>query len=72
MEHRNNLVDDLDDLLGPPAGLLLADEVLILLPHMILLDLLGGYLLQQLQREAVLLVDAGQLLILGGLVGASQ
>jgi hypothetical protein len=39
---------------------------------MILLDLLRGDLLQQLQREAVLLVDARELLILGGLVGASQ
>jgi len=72
LEHRNNLVGDLDDLLGAPAGLLLADEVLVLLPRMILLDLLRGDLLQQLQRETMLLVDAGQLLILGGLVGASQ
>ena len=71
MEHRDNLVGDFDDLLGAPASLLLADQVLVLLPRMILLDLLGGDLLQQLQREAVLLVDAGELLILG-LVGASQ
>jgi hypothetical protein len=71
MEHRDNLVGDFDDLLGAPTSLLLADQVLVLLPRMILLDLLRGDLLQQLQREAVLLVDAGELLILG-LVGASQ
>jgi hypothetical protein len=64
MEHRNNLVSDLDNLFGAPASLLLAHQVLILLPRIILLDLLGGDLLQELKGEAMLLVDAGELLLL--------
>ena len=50
LEHRNNLVGDFNDLLGAPAGLLLVDHLLVLLPRTILLYLLGGNLLQQLER----------------------